>query len=84
MLDQLQSRLATYYASHNGERRQISIGPLVALTGGWASSLYTFTLQSPDLDGADAVTLVLKTYATTARGQEHAGVCALDRERKAP
>jgi hypothetical protein len=72
MLDQMQSRLATYYANHSLKQAQVSPGPLVALTGGWASSLYTFTIQSPQSGSADAQTLVLKTYAPTAQGQEHA------------
>jgi hypothetical protein len=70
MLDELQLRLATYY-NHSLNQPQASIGPLVVLTGGWASSLYTFTLQSQP-DSADVATLVLKTYAPTTQGQAHA------------
>jgi hypothetical protein len=51
MLDELQLRLVTYY-SHSLNQPQASIGPLVVLTGGWASSLYTFTIQSSELSGA--------------------------------
>jgi hypothetical protein len=68
----VQSRFAAYYASHCGDRRQVSIGPLVVLTGGWASGIYIFAVQSAELGSADAQTLVLKTYAPTKRGQEHA------------
>lgn len=73
MRDALQSRLAVYYAPH-GEQP----GPLRPLAGGWDSELYTFTTRSPEHAGAEA-TWVLKTYAPTADGREHAARewCAL-------
>ena len=72
MLDQLQARLQAYYASHGAGQPGATVGPLSALTGGWASRLYTFTLRPHGPAGAEAPTLVLKTYAPTARGREHA------------
>lgn len=71
-LDQLQFRLTAYFARHSPEQPTRSLGPLVVLTGGWASSLYTFTLQRAGLGDAPATTLVLKMYAPNARGREHA------------
>ena len=49
-----------------------SLGPLVALTGGWASSLYTFTVQRAGLGDAPVTTSVLKMYTPNVRGGEHA------------
>ena len=71
-LDQLQFRLTAYFARHHPEQSMRPLGPLVVLTGGWASSLYTFTLQQTESGDAPETTLVLKMYAPTARGREHA------------
>lgn len=48
------------------------LGPLVVLRGGWASSLYTFTLQHAELDDVLPTTVVLKLYAPSVHGYEHA------------
>jgi hypothetical protein len=72
MLDQLQSRLAAYYARQSRDQPQVSPGPLKDLTGGWASSLYTFTIHAQESSDADAMPRVLKMYAPTARGRAHA------------
>jgi Phosphotransferase enzyme family len=48
-----------------------ALGPLVALTGGFASSLYTFTLQRAEL-GEFPTTVVLKLYTPSAGGSEQA------------
>ena len=72
MLDQLQSRFVAYYANHSPAGAQLSPGPLAALSGGWASGVYSYTLQSPGPGGALETPLVLKTYAPTERGREHA------------
>jgi aminoglycoside phosphotransferase (APT) family kinase protein len=66
---QLQSRLAAYYAAQG---RQQVVGSLSPLTGGWASSLYTFTVTDPRLHSVDASTLVLKTYAPNQHRHDHA------------
>ncbi len=75
--DQLQSHLMAYFARRSLEQsmrslRSLTLGPLVGLTGGWASSLYTFTLQRGELGDAASTTFVLKMYAPNARGREHA------------
>jgi len=70
--DRLRSRLMTYLSSHSPEHSARSRGPFVALRGGWASSLYTFTVQRAGVGDASATTLVLKMYAPTTRGLEHA------------
>jgi aminoglycoside phosphotransferase (APT) family kinase protein len=66
--DELRSRLAGYFECLCPER-PVSLGRLVNLTGGWASSLYTFTLEQA---GSAEVLVVLKTYAPNARGTAHA------------
>ena len=48
------------------------LGPLVALAGGWDSTLYTFTLAADAAGSNDATTKVLKTYAPTIAGGEQA------------
>ena len=70
--DPLQSRLKAYFARHSPEQSRRSPGPLVTLAGGWASSLYTFTLDRAESGDAPATTLVLTLYAPDARGREHA------------
>lgn len=70
--DPLQSRLKAYFARHSPEQSRRSPGPLVTLAGGWASSLYTFTLDRAESGDVPATTLVLKLYAPDARGREHA------------
>lgn len=70
--DQLQSRLSAYLARHTPESSRQSLGQLLVLTGGFASSLYTFTLQRADLGKTPATTFVLKMYSPDARGREHA------------
>ncbi|ADB30186.1 aminoglycoside phosphotransferase [Kribbella flavida DSM 17836] len=68
--DQLRSRLAAYFARRSSEQPPPALGPLVKLAGGWASSLYTFTLE--EAGSGPAATAVLKMYAPNARGGEHA------------
>ena len=46
-------------------------GPLTELKGGWASSLYTFTQSAATTGQADTMS-VLKLYASTGPGREHA------------
>ncbi len=70
MHDLLQSRLNAYLARCSPERRHLSPGPLVTLAGGWASSLYTFTVDRAASD--DPLVSVLKLYAPDAGGREHA------------
>lgn len=71
-LDQLRSDLSAYLARRTPEQFAQLIGLPVALTGGWASRLYTFTLQQNEFADALAATLVLKMYEPNARGCEHA------------
>lgn len=71
-IDELQDRLTAYIARHSPEQSRQSLGPLVVLTGGWASSLYTFTLRRADSGDAPATTLVLKMYAPDEGGRRHA------------
>jgi aminoglycoside phosphotransferase (APT) family kinase protein len=68
--DPLQSRLEAYFAGHGTERPHLSPGPLVTLAGGWASSLYTFTVDRAA--SGDPHMSVLKLYAPDAGGREHA------------
>ena len=70
--DRLRSRLFGYFARHDPDQSVRSLGPLVMLTGGWASSLYSFTLEQAEVGDALATTVVLKTYAPGARGRGHA------------
>lgn len=71
-LDQEKSRLERYLARRYPDQPVQSLGSLVALGGGWASDLYTFTLQGARSGGVLATTSVLKMYAPDARGREHA------------
>ena len=71
-LDQLSSRLLAYFARLGPEQSMQSLGPLMVLAGGWASSLYTFRLDRAELGDTVASTLVLKMYAPDAGGREHA------------
>lgn len=70
-LDQLHSHLSTYLA-HRDPRPPVPLpGPLTELSGGWASSLYTFT-QPQATTKQVGTTSVLKLYAPTRPGREHA------------
>ena len=66
----LQSRLTAYFARRDAEPPTGLPGPLTALTGGWASSLYTFQRGEPG--DAPGSTSVLKMYAPDPQGREHA------------
>lgn len=66
MLDQLQPRLAAYYAAL---RPAATVGPLEELAGGWASAVYAFALEEP---GAAPARLVLKTFEGSQAGRAHA------------
>ncbi|MFT4296206.1 MAG: phosphotransferase family protein [Micropruina sp.] len=69
---ELRDRLETLFAEARPGRSSFSIGPLKELSGGWANSLYGFTLRpAPPADWL-AQDLVLKMYAPDARGLDHA------------
>ena len=70
--DQLHCHLTAYLAHRSARPSVPARGPLTALKGGWASSLYAFTQQATELNGAAARTLVLKLYVPTRQGREHA------------
>ncbi|WP_328291355.1 phosphotransferase family protein [Kineococcus sp. NBC_00420] len=71
-LDQLRSRLATYLSRPGSGNLGASPGPLQGVSGGWASSLYTFDLRRGEHSATPAVRLVLKTYAPDDDGRVHA------------
>lgn len=68
MTDHLHARLGDYLLHHDSTRWAGALGPLVAISGGWASDLYTFTTASAGPGDGPATTWVLKTYAPTAHG----------------
>jgi aminoglycoside phosphotransferase (APT) family kinase protein len=71
-LEQLKSRLATYYARLSPELPPPSLLTLSPLAGGWASSVYLFTLEHSEYGDSAPTPLVLKTYAPTEGGAEKA------------
>ena len=68
MSDHLHERLGAHLVRHDPARWAGALGPLVALSGGWASDLYTFTTPPATPGGGPAITWVLKTYANDAHG----------------
>lgn len=72
-LEQLRSRLATYLFRPEARHLGHSPGALQEVSGGWASSLYTFDLHREEDSAAPPVRLVLKTYAPDGDGRAHAG-----------
>ena len=70
--DRLHAHLSAYLALPSSRPSAPAPGPLAALKGGWASSLYTFTQPATEQSGAVLRTSVLKLYAPTRQGSEHA------------
>ncbi|MFT4166953.1 MAG: phosphotransferase [Microlunatus sp.] len=70
--EELQVRLRAYFAAQSPEEPTSSVGPLKELKGGWANSLYAFTLQQGGSNGQLPRDLVIKMYSPDARGLEHA------------
>lgn len=70
--ERLRSRLETYLAGTATADSARSVGPLTKLTGGWASSLYTFVLTVGDSTDTGAQTMVLKLYAPDEHGRRQA------------
>lgn len=71
-LDELQSRLTAHFARRAPGHAAPPLGPLEELGGGWASTVYTFTLPRVGPGGDAATTVVLKLYAPDADGRQHA------------
>ncbi|WP_328291338.1 phosphotransferase family protein [Kineococcus sp. NBC_00420] len=71
-LEQLRSRLGMYLSRPGAQHLGHSPGLLQEVSGGWASSLYTFDLHRNEESTAPTVRLVLKTYAPDEDGRAHA------------
>lgn len=72
MPDQLRSALSAYLNRHDAGRSMRSLGPLVKLSGGFASNLCSFTAHRAQPGDDPVVKLVLKMYAPSQAGREHA------------
>ena len=71
-LERLQSQLMEYYARFGRDCQPVPIGPLMPQTGGWASTVYTFSLRCDKSKRSSEQVFVLKTYAPTTSGRRKA------------
>ena len=68
MTDHLHERLGAHLVRHDPARWAGALGPLVAVSGGWASDLCTFTTPPATPCDDPSITWVLKTYAPNPHG----------------
>lgn len=72
MTAQLNAQLLAYYTQQPATGQQPEILDLQALTNGWASSVYSFTLRYRDADEVVSQRLVLKMYNDNMDGIDRA------------